>query len=165
MTRQAAIIVVMGVAGSGKTRIGRAVAHALGWRFIEGDDYHPPENVARMAAGQPLDDAAREPWLSALRAELLACRAANTPAVLASSALKARYRERLRVDDSVRFVYLRGNYALIAKRLKRRRGHFFNPALLRSQFAALEDPDDALVIDAADNADAIVRRIVAWASG
>ena len=142
----------MGVAGSGKTMVGHALAVELGWRFVEGDDAHPARNVEKMHAGIPLTDADREPWLAALHAIIAAAIARREHTIVACSALKARYRERLRGDlRTVRFVYLRGDQAVIRRRLAERPAHFFNPALLPSQFDALEEPgaDEALIVDAA----------------
>ena len=148
------IIVVMGVAGSGKTLVGRMLAGALRWPFLDADDFHPVQNIAKMASGIPLDDDDRIPWLDAMHAKL----GSMEDAVLACSALKARYRERLRAGLDVRFVFLRGSRELIAERVGNRE-HFFAPELVDSQFAALEEPRDAIVIDAAKPADAIVDEI------
>ena len=143
------LIVVMGVSGAGKTRLGHALADALGWDFADADDYHPPANVAKMRAGQALDDADRAPWLAALRAEIDRRRALGRPLVLACSALKESYRETLRAAAPLRarFVHLDGPAELIAARLSTRSGHYMPPALLGSQLAALEPPADALRID------------------
>jgi gluconokinase len=142
------VVIVMGVSGAGKTTIGRLLAHTLGWRFLEGDDFHPPANVAKMHAGVPLTDADREPWLQTLRGVLAEALARGESVVLACSALRAHYREVLSVDPSqVRWVYLRGSPALIAQRLAARRGHFMPPSLLDSQFNVLEEPQDALGVD------------------
>lgn len=153
------IIVLMGVSGSGKTRVGRELAETLGWEFIEGDDFHPAANKEKMARGVPLTDADRDPWLRALGEAIRERVKANRNAVLASSALKESYRRRLRVDPAVRFVYLKGSRDQIAERLRRRRGHFFAPELLDSQFAALEEPRNALVVDISQTPGAIVRQI------
>ena len=144
-------VVVCGVAGSGKTTLARAFAAASGWAFIEGDDLHPPANIARMARGEPLDDVHRAPWLDAVAARLALWRAAATPGIVTCSALRYRYRDRLRAAGPVRFVFLDAGAALVATRLARRAGHFMPPALAASQFAALEPPgaDEALRIDAA----------------
>lgn len=150
------IVVVMGVAGSGKTRIGTMLAGQLGWPFLDADDFHPPANIAKMAAGIPLDDADRIPWLEAIHAKLTKIE----NAVLACSALKERYRQRLGAGLDVRFVYLRATRELIAARLRERRGHFFAPELIESQFEALEEPGDALVVDAAQAAATIVKELV-----
>lgn len=150
------IVVVMGVAGSGKTRIGTMLAGQLGWPFLDADDFHPPANIAKMAAGIPLDDADRIPWLEAIHAKLTKIE----NAVLACSALKERYRQRFGAGLDVRFVYLRATRELIAARLRERRGHFFAPELIESQFEALEEPGDALVVDAAQAAATIVKELV-----
>jgi len=155
------VVVVMGVAGAGKTAVGRRLAAELGWRFIEGDDFHPAENVDKIRRGVGLDDADRAPWLARLEREIRELLEREASAVLACSALKRRYREQLRVDPQrVRFVYLRCSPAVLAARLRERRGHFAGPALLASQLEALEEPagaDDALSIDG----DASLRDVIA----
>ena len=138
------IIVVMGVSGSGKTTIGEKLAARLGWPFIEGDDYHPPENVAKMAAGIPLDDADRWPWLDRLNERLRAER----DAVVACSALKESYRQRLLAGiGHARLVYLQGGKDLIAARVAARQHRYMPASLLESQFATLEPPAHAISID------------------
>jgi gluconokinase len=144
------IVIVFGVSGAGKTTIGKLLAEALSWQFYEADDFHPRANIEKMRSGRPLTDEDRWPWLERLRDQITRSLAAKDNAVLACSALKHAYRERLRVSDDVKFVFLRGDYALIENQLRRRRGHFMNPALLRSQFADLEEPgsdEDALTIE------------------
>ncbi|MCX6946005.1 MAG: gluconokinase [Opitutales bacterium] len=142
------VILLMGVTGSGKTTIGRQLAGELGWGFADADQFHPPANVAKMSAGQALDDADRAPWLDAIRAHLDAQLAANRNAVVTCSALKAHYRATLLGDRrQVRLVYLQGTREVLQSRLSRRQGHFMPPALLDSQLATLEEPADALVID------------------
>ena len=143
------IVIVMGVSGSGKSTIGRALAGVLGLPFVEGDDYHPRANVDKMAAGQPLDDADRAPWLAALSEVLAKAEADGTGAVLACSALKKRYRDVLksRLSAKPQVVYLDGSASLLAERLAGRDGHFFPPHLLASQFEALEPPADAIYVD------------------
>lgn len=150
----------MGVAGAGKTRVGSALAETLGWPFFDADDFHPPENIERMTAGVPLSPAHRTPWLSELRALLLRLDAQRTDAVLACSALEGQFRERLRsgVAD-LRFAYLRAGEKLIAARLRTREQHFMPAALVPSQFAALEEPEDTLTLDASESPGAIVARI------
>lgn len=138
----------MGASGAGKSSVGRALAAALGWEFLEGDDFHPQANIDKMRGGQPLDDHDRAPWLARLAAELRARLDAGTNAVLACSALKAAYRRALVVDDHVRLVYLRASPELLAQRLAARAGHFMPPSLLASQLEALEPPDDAITVDA-----------------
>jgi gluconokinase len=142
------VIVLMGVSGSGKTTVGERLARALGAEFAEGDAYHPPANVEKMKSGHPLDDADRQPWLERLGAEIGRWLERGQEVVLACSALKQHYREILSADRAgVRFVYLRGSEALIRDRLKRRRGHYMPASLLKSQFAALEEPKDAITVD------------------
>ncbi len=140
------IIVLTGVSGSGKSTVGRELARQLSWPFHEGDDHHPPENVRKMRAGIPLDDADRGPWLDSLRVLVDDLSARNRDAVIAASLLKKAHRARL-ARPGVRFVYLKGDPSLIRDRLAKRKGHFFDPALLDSQLSALEEPDDAVVVD------------------
>ncbi|WP_306419433.1 gluconokinase [Amaricoccus solimangrovi] len=146
-------IVVMGVSGSGKTTVGEALAAALGWRFVEGDSFHPPRNVEKMAAGHPLDDADRRPWLEALAAEIAKDDAAGRSSVIGCSALKRSYRDILRSGaPDVRFLHVHGDRTLLAERVSHRPGHFFPAALLESQLATLEPlgPDErGVVVDIA----------------
>jgi len=140
------IVVVMGVSGAGKTTIGEALARELGWRFLDADEYHPARNVAKMAAGQPLEDHDREPWLDRLNSILRT----EGDAVLACSALKEKYRRRLADGiKRLKWVYLKGDFELIDSRLGRRRHRYMPAALLRSQFEALEPPQRAIVVDVA----------------
>ena len=156
------IIVVMGVAGSGKTTIGRKLAAALRVGFTDADELHSPASVEKMRAGIALTDADRAPWLSAMRAKIDECGRAGANHVFACSALKARYRELLGGGNpQVRFVYLKGDASLIGRRLRQRTGHFFNPALLASQFEILEEPQDAITVDAGQTPDALVGQVVA----
>jgi gluconokinase len=134
------IVIVFGVSGAGKTTIGKLLAEELGWQFYEADDFHPRANIEKMRSGLPLTDEDRWPWLERLREQIMPSLAAKENAVLACSALKRVYREHLRVSGDVKFVFLCGDYALIERQLRRRRGHFMNPALLQSQFADLEEP-------------------------
>jgi gluconokinase len=133
------VLVVMGVSGSGKSTVGLALARQLGWDFEEGDALHPSANVAKMAAGHPLDDADRAPWLTAVAAWLAAEIAAGCDGVITCSALRRRYRDRLRRPEVV-FVYLAVPRAELVRRLAARRGHFMPPSLLDSQLAELEEP-------------------------
>jgi carbohydrate kinase (thermoresistant glucokinase family) len=153
------VVVVMGVTGSGKTTIGRNLAAALGWTFVDGDDHHPAANVAKMKRGEPLSDADRAPWLDSLRERIHAAIERGERTVLACSALKEAYRERLRVGDAVTFVYLKGSYEVIAERIRKRRGHFAGTNLLASQFADLEEPTDAIVVDVSNPPEKIVEEI------
>ncbi len=147
------IAVLMGVSGCGKTKVGKALAADLGWPFFDGDDFHPEANVAKMAAGTPLTDADRGPWLDRLAAEMAAVLARGGDAVLACSALKQVYRDRIashaRSPGDFRFVYLKGDYDAIAPRVTERTHRYMPAALLASQFATLEEPKDAIVIDVA----------------
>ncbi len=144
-------LVICGVAGAGKTRLATALAQQLGEPFQEGDDLHPPANIARMAAGTPLDDADRAPWLDAIAAAVAGWQAAGTPGVISCSALKRAYRDRLRAAGPIGFVFLAIDPALASARLATRTGHFMPAALVASQFTALEPPDaeaDVLTLDA-----------------
>jgi gluconokinase len=141
------IVVLMGVAGSGKTTIGTALAARLHWTFADADDFHSAENKQKMAAGVALTDHERAPWLSSLRQQISKWLAAQQSAVLACSALKQNYRDALLIHPDVRLVYLKGSYELIAARLRERASHYATEALLSSQFATLEEPADALTID------------------
>ena len=136
-----AAIIVMGVSGSGKSTIGALLAEALGWPFADADGFHPAENVAKMAAGQPLTDEDRWPWLDAIATHIGASRTAEQPVVVACSALRRAYRERLRAGHSdLIFLHLAGAPEVIATRQAARQGHFMPPSLMASQFATLEDP-------------------------
>lgn len=150
----------MGVAGCGKTTVGRRLAAELGWAFFDADDFHPPENVARMAAGIPLTDEARLPWLRCLHDLLREQVRRGEPAVLACSALKRAYRDILQAENpGVRFVYLKASPALIRERLLLRAGHFMKTEMLDSQFRALEEPEDALTVAAAGDPAEIITEI------
>ena len=135
-------VVVMGVSGCGKSTVGAAAAAHMGWRFVEGDSLHPPENVAKMAAGQALDDEDRAGWLGTLAAELAQARRAGQGLVVSCSALKRAYRDRLRGGDpDTLFVYLAGEQSLIASRMAARQHEYMPASLLQSQFATLQPPD------------------------
>lgn len=156
------LFVVMGVSGCGKTTVGQALAMRLGCPFYDGDDFHPPANVAKMASGVPLNDGDRAPWLARLAGLLKQHEVKGETAVLACSALKQPYREQLRVSPKVQFVYLVGSFDLIWQRMSQRANHYMKADMLRSQFAALEPPAAAEAIHVAiDQAiDAIVDQIV-----
>jgi gluconokinase len=134
------IIIIFGVSGAGKTTIGKLLATDIGWQFLEGDDFHPASNIEKMRSGRALTDDDRWPWLESLRKQIEQLLFSEENAVLACSALKHVYRDRLRVSDQIKFVFLRGDYALVEKQLRSRHGHFMDPALLRSQFDGLEEP-------------------------
>ncbi len=158
----------MGVSGSGKSTVGAALARALGVDFVEGDEYHPAENVDRMARGIPLTDDDRAGWLRSLAMRIREAKDAGTGLVMTCSALKRSYRDVLRAGArELRFIYLRGPRALIADRLAGRRGHFMPASLLESQFAALEEPspdEEAWVCDVRELPDALVAALTARAS-
>ena len=134
------IVIVFGVSGAGKTTVGKLLARELGWNFIEADDFHPAANIEKMRSGHPLTDEDRWPWLERLRQQIERSLPAGENVVLACSALKRAYRDRLRVGDEVKFVFLRSDYLLVEKQLRSRHGHFMNAALLHSQFDDLEEP-------------------------
>jgi gluconokinase len=166
MVPGAMVVVLMGVSGTGKTEVGTRLARALGGEFAEGDDYHPPDyhppaNVAKMRSGTPLDDADRQPWLETLSREIGRWLDAGKTVVLACSALKQRYRDILKAGrQGVRFVHLEGPEALIRSRLAQRRGHYMPATLLDSQFAALEEPADAITVSVEGTPDQIVTAIL-----
>jgi gluconokinase len=156
------IVIVYGVSGAGKTTIGKLLAEQLDWRFYEGDDFHLRANIDKMRSGRPLTDEDRWPWLESLREQIKRSIAVGENAVVACSALKRAYRDRLRVGGKVKFIFLRGDYALIEEQLRQRRGHFMNPALLRSQFADLEEPgpdEDVLTIKLGPTPEELVKEI------
>ena len=153
------IVVLMGVCGCGKSTIGRALAAELDWPFLDADTVHPQANVAKMAAGIPLTDEDRWPWFDRIVAEMRRHAAAGKHVVIACSALKQAYRDRLASGGSVRFVYLKGDAKTIGPRLAGRTGHFMPASLLASQFATLEEPADAIVIDIVQPVEAQVAAI------
>lgn len=161
------IIVVIGVMGVGKSTVGAALAARLGWRFIDADDYHDEHNWSKLARGEPLTDADRWPWLARLREEIARLLARDESAVLACSALRQAYRDALVPSDArpgdVRFIYLHAEPALTAERLSDRAGHRASATLLHSQFAALEEPRDALRLNTSAPVSQLVQAIVdAW---
>ena len=138
----------MGVSGSGKTTVGLALAKKLDWDFFDADDFHPPENIAKMAAGIPLSDSDRIPWLTALSNLLLSTLKAGRHPALACSALKESYREQLLSGKAgIEIIYLKGSYDLLLERMSRRQGHFMKPEMLKSQFETLEEPKNALTLN------------------
>ncbi|MEO1350807.1 MAG: gluconokinase [Cyanobacteria bacterium J06635_15] len=153
-------MIVMGVSGVGKTTTGQQLAADLGWQFIDGDDFHPEINIDKMRHGIPLTDGDRLPWLIALQAAIADWLTHHQNIVLACSALKANYRTYLHVDHpEVHWVYLRGDKDLIRDRLKARTHHFMSPALLDSQFEALEVPKGAIAVDIANSPKSILQAI------
>lgn len=156
------VIVVMGMAGAGKTTVGTCLAMQIGWRFFDADSFHPAVNIAKMRRGIPLTDADREPWLIRVQTLIAGLLAYEVSAVIACSALKRRYRERLWTGHpDVRLVYLKADYALLRRRLAQRRGHFVGADLLPSQIEILEEPvaESAVIVDAALPPEEIVAAI------
>jgi len=154
------MVLVMGVAGSGKTTVGRMLADRLGWVYLEADDFHSAANKEKMHRGVPLTEADRLPWLDAIHSELQAQDAKEKNVVLACSALREEYRHRLMAGLQAKLVYLRGSKERIADRLRQRTGHFAGEAILDDQFAVLQEPRDALFADIAKNPDSIVEGIL-----
>jgi gluconokinase len=154
------IIVVMGVAGSGKTTIGQLLASRLDCLFVDGDSFHPPANIEKMSHGIPLTDADREPWLAAIHARIAESSGRNESLVVACSALKQKYRDTLSRDIRIAWAYLKGSADLILSRLRGRSDHFMKPAMLASQIADLEEPTGAIVVDISLSPDAAVEQIV-----
>ena len=155
------VIIIMGTTGSGKTTVGELLAHRVGWSFADADDYHSAANKAKMHAGIPLTDSDRIPWLDALHNQIEQWLAENKNVVLACSALKESYRQRLSTNPDVRFVYLKGSYDLIYHRLLARTGHFADEHILAGQFADLEEPANALAVDISGTPDQIADDICA----
>jgi carbohydrate kinase (thermoresistant glucokinase family) len=160
----APILVVMGVSGAGKTTVGELIAERLGWPFVDGDDLHPQANIDKMRSGVPLTDADRGPWLAAIGDWIDARAKVAQPGVVACSALKRAYRDRLRDGrPQVRIVYLRGAQPEIAERLAHRAGHFWPAKLLASQFADLEEPgpdENPIVVDIGATPEAVAKAVI-----
>jgi gluconokinase len=157
--------IVMGVSGCGKTSVGEALAKELGWDFYDADDFHPPENVAKMASGTPLNDSDRAPWLATLHDLISSSLMENRSGVLACSALKESYRRQLmESNDGVLLIYLKGSYELIWSRMEARTEHYMKPHMLKSQFETLEEPTDALTVDISASVDEIVQEIISAVS-
>ncbi len=155
------IILVMGVTASGKSTVGRRLAELNGWAFHDADDFHPPANIEKMSRGVPLTDEDRVPWLEALNAVMRRHEAEGTSAVVTCSALKQWYRDLLqRGLTSLVIVHLKGDPATLKARIEARTDHFMPPSLLPSQLATLEDPEDAIVVDAGRPPDEIVAEIM-----
>jgi gluconokinase len=158
------IVIIFGVSGVGKTTVGKLLSRDLGWRFVEADDLHPAANIEKMRSGHPLTDRDRWPWLERLRQRIEQLLSSGENVVVACSALKRAYRDLLRVNDEVKFMFLRGDYALVEKQLRSRRRHFMNPLLLQSQFDDLEEPqpdENVLTIELGRTPEEIVDKIKA----
>jgi len=154
--------IIMGVSGCGKSKVGKALAQRLGWDFYDADDFHPVSNIEKMANGIPLTDEDRLPWLNALNALIAKSLQEKHQGVLACSALKEVYRQQLLSGNAdVQVVYLKGSYDLILSRMNNRTDHYMQPAMLRSQFDALEEPTYALEVDITMPIDEIVSAIIA----
>jgi gluconokinase len=153
------IVILMGPTGAGKTTVGRLLAAHHGWQFVDGDTFHPAANVEKMKRGVPLEDSDRLPWLQAIRGSIEQWIADHQNVVLACSALKRIYREQLCTGPEVKLVYLKGTYDEIYKRLSQRTGHFATQKLLASQFAALEEPSDAVTVEVSLSPEEIVAEI------
>ena len=159
-THRPSIIVLMGVSGSGKTTVGKMLATQLEWSFYDGDDFQPKDNLTKMEQGMPLNDRDRRPWLLAIHNLLVGLSAKRGRSIIACSALKQDYRDLLVTGlQGIRFVYLKGEYAILEDRLKRRQGHYFKAGLLGSQFEILEEPEDAVTVNVDNPPEAIVARI------
>lgn len=158
-------IIVMGVSGSGKTTVGEAVARRIYAKFIDGDDLHPRANIQKMGSGHPLNDEDRMPWLERLSDAAYSLHHKNESGIIVCSALKRRYRDRLREGNpEMVFLYLKGSFDVIMERLKARSGHFMPTDLLKSQFEALEEPGseepDVICVDIDADIDEVVQRCV-----
>jgi len=152
------VLIIMGVAGAGKTTVGRVLARKLGWNFYDADDFHPKENMEKINKGIPLTDEDRLPWLLAIRDFI---EGMNEPAVIACSALKETYREMLEESGGdIRFIYLAGSAELIKDRLRGRKGHFAGAPILESQLSVLEEPEDALREDIGQDPESIAEDII-----
>ncbi len=161
MSERPRAIVLMGVSGCGKTSVGVRLSEILGWPYFDADEYHPAENVAKMAAGIPLSDEDRIPWLDALHDVIHEHLGNGRSILLSCSALKESYRQRLTADNpGTVFVYLKGDFELIFRRMQARKGHYMKAQMLQSQFDALEEPGDAIVVGIDQNIEAIVNAVI-----
>ena len=157
------VVVIFGVAGVGKTTVGKLLAEEMRWKFYDADDFHSASNVEKMRRGVPLTDEDRQPWLQTLRELVERSLAENENSVVACSALKKKYRDQLRAGQDVRFIYLRGDRSRIEQQLKNRRGHYFDAKLLGAQFADLEEPkstDDAVTVELEGEARDVVNKLI-----
>jgi gluconokinase len=153
------IVIVMGVLGAGKTTIGTLLARELGFEFHDADSFHSAANIEKMRLGIPLTDSDRAPWLEAIRHAMLQWLSARRNVVLACSALKRIYREKLLVDGNVKLVFIKATYDLIQARLQTRHGHFAGQQLVASQFADLQEPEDAMIVDGTRSPGEIVEQL------
>jgi gluconokinase len=153
------VILLMGVSGSGKTTIGQMLSAQLNWPFVDGDSLHSAANVAKMAAGIPLTDDDRAPWLQSIHDVMEGWRTQQKNGIIASSALKEKYRHILITSPEIKLVYLRGTYDLIYSRMQHRPGHYMKPEMLQSQFAALEEPNDAITVEISAPVEEIIATI------
>ncbi len=149
----------MGPAGSGKTTVGELLASQLAWEFVDGDNFHSPANIEKMSRGVPLSDDDRMPWLNSIREAMFQWDGQERNVVLACSALKRSYRERLQIHRDVNLVYLQGTFEILCERLRSRKGHYAGEQILAGQFADLEEPADAITVDAAQSPEQIVAEI------
>jgi carbohydrate kinase (thermoresistant glucokinase family) len=163
MTTDTMVIILMGPMGCGKTTVGKRLAEATGWQFLDGDKFHPQDNVEKMRAAIPLTDEDRQSWLEKLRHVIRQQIASGQSAILACSALKQAYRERLGVNQkTVKTVYLKGSYELLNQRIASRQHPYMAKGLLKSQLDILEAPEDGLTVDISRTPDAIVKEILGW---
>jgi gluconokinase len=154
------VILVMGTTGAGKSTVGKLLAARLGWSFLDADDFHPEANIQKMKRGIPLTDADRVPWLERVHRELARLSAEGKQVVLACSALKQSYRAQLSAGLDLRIIYLRGTYEEMRRHIEARHGHFAGESILAGQFADLEEPKDAVVLDVVDSPEALVDDII-----
>jgi gluconokinase len=153
------IVLIMGTTGAGKTTIGKLLAQQLGWPFLDADDFHPPANIRKKKQGIPLTDSDREPWLAAIHDALGGQSESGESCVVACSALKQAYREKLAAGLDVKIVYLKGSYEEIKRHILARKGHFAGEAILAGQFADLEEPRDAIAVSVARSPEEIVAEL------
>lgn len=153
--------VIMGVSGTGKSTVGKLLAERTGWDFYDADDFHSPANIDKLKRGIALSDRDRLPWLQKLQQLIAKQQKSDRPGILACSALKSQYRQILSEDNlAVTFIYLRGDYESVQTRIQQRQGHFMSPDLLHSQFALLEEPEEALIFDITETPEEIVAKIL-----
>jgi gluconokinase len=155
------VILLMGTTGAGKTTVGELLTARLHWTFLDADDFHPPANIEKMHNGIPLTDADRWPWLTNIHAELQRLTQAGKNVVLACSALKQSYRDMLSAALDLRVVYLHGSYEVMRQHIESRHGHFAGESILAGQFADLEEPQDALILDVSHRPDQLVDETIA----